>query len=92
MRVEELGPQRAHGDDASTALVKVTLDEASVIGIFPHRKPGTGRAPRVHDLGICPVPGTDPFEKIEDQGVDRVAHVGPSILERSACRNGIRPG
>jgi hypothetical protein len=92
MRVEELAPERTHGDDASTALLTVKLEEASVIRIFPHRKPGTGRAPRVHDLRICPVPGTDPFEKIEDQGVDRVPHVGSSVLERSAWRNGIRPG
>src|SRR5262249_48995383 len=74
MRGEEFPSERTHRDEASAALQPVALDEASFIRIFPHRKTGTGGAPRVHDLGIRPAPGADPFEKIEDQKVDRVGH------------------
>jgi len=52
----------------------VMLDEAALIGFFPNRKSGTGRAPSVNDLSIRPRFGADPFEKIEDQSVNRIWH------------------
>jgi hypothetical protein len=89
VRGEELPTEATHGDQAPGALAAVTLDEAPLVGVFPHRKTGTGSPPRIHDIGIPLPEWTEPFEEIEDQGVDRVGHGGRNVIERSTCRKGV---
>src|SRR5262249_7032569 len=93
MRLEELPSQRTHGDEASSTFLPATLEKASFIRILPHGKTGTRGAPSIDDFCIRPASGTDPFEKIEDQAVDRAGHLARSVLKRGRCRNGCRmPG
>ena len=50
------------------------LNEAACIGFFPNRKLRTRRAPSIDNLSIRSSFGTDPFEEIKDQHVNRVWH------------------
>jgi hypothetical protein len=70
----------------------VILDVATFIGLFPNGESGTGRAPSLHDLSIRPGFGTDPFEEIEDESVNRIGHgytswVIPAGLRIAATSN-----
>ena len=58
-------------------------DEAAVVGVFPHREFGAGRAPGIHRLFVGPVASCEPFKEIEDEILDDdVGHFGfrPSII------------
>ncbi len=46
---EKLTPNRGHRDHFE-AVFKMTLYEATLIGIFPNRKTGAGGAPCIHYL------------------------------------------
>ena len=52
------------------------FNEASFIGFFPNRKPRTRRAPDFDHFPIGPPIGTNPFQQIENQNIDRVRHAG----------------
>jgi hypothetical protein len=62
--------------DCPSSVLHIMGHEAAIVGVFPDREFGTGGAPGVHDFCIRPASGADPFEKIEDQAVDRVGHLG----------------
>ena len=69
---EMLLPKGGQANDCSDAVLESTRYEAPITGILPYRKAGTRGAPRGHDLGIGLRIGPDPFEEIEDQGVDGI--------------------
>src|SRR5262249_31337060 len=70
-----------HGDDGPDTLAMLTLDETTVVGVLPHGKARARAAPGVHDFGVRSRLGTDPFEKVEYQGVDEVGHCWlPSVF------------
>ena len=52
----------------------VMLDEASFMGLFPHRKARAGRSPSFDYLGVWPRVRTDPFKQVKDQSVYGVRH------------------
>ena len=51
-----------------------TSHKATVVGVLPYRQTWTRCAPCVEYLGVRTGVGADPFEEIEDQGVNRVEH------------------
>jgi type III restriction enzyme len=59
----------------------VILEEAPVVGLFPNRQSGAGRAPSLNHLAIRPCFGTDPFQQIEDQSLNRIRHGCTSFAE-----------
>src|SRR5678816_942037 len=57
------------------------LDEAALVGLFPHGKARTRGAPGVKDLGVRSRFGTQPFEQIENQILDGFfAHLPSSAM------------
>lgn len=74
MPFEKLPPEWRHGDDGSAPLLISTLHEAALIGILPDGKARARRPPRVDDFGVGSRLRADPFQKIENQGVDGVGH------------------
>lgn len=57
-------------DECTDTRGAMTCDEASVVGVLPHRQAGTRRPPRIEHLGIGARARSHPFEEVEDQGVD----------------------
>jgi len=62
----------------------VALDEASVVGVFPHRKAGTRRPPGIEYLGVGARAAPQPINEIKYQAVEVVSHKGPVNHRRSA--------
>jgi len=52
----------------------VMLDEASLIGLFPHRKARAGRSPSFDYFGVWTKVRTDPLKQVEDQSVYGIRH------------------
>src|SRR5687767_10458083 len=74
---DEVRSFRRHGDDGSCAGPMAALDEAAFDRLLPDREPGAGRAPRLHHLSVRPRIGADPFQKVENEGVEPVGHALP---------------
>ena len=49
-------------------------DIATGIGLLPHREAWARGAPSLDDLRVRPGLGADPFEKVDDQGVNGIRH------------------
>jgi hypothetical protein len=65
-----------HRDERTASWRVMTRDEASVVGILPHRQARTRRPPRLKHLSVGAGRGTNPLEKVEDEGVAGVRHSG----------------
>src|SRR5262245_17337185 len=92
---EELCPHRGYRDQRLRVVRTVMLEEASVVGLFPNRQSRAGRAPSLNHLAIRPCFGTDPFQQIEDQSLNRIRHgctswgcpqVGRGARQTASCR------
>ena len=64
--------------DTETTRLVMTLDEASLAGVFPDGKAGTRRPPRIEYLGVRARVGPQPLKEIEDQAVDAASHRNPA--------------
>jgi hypothetical protein len=74
MLCEENAPRRGNRyEDPDTRLV-LMVDETPGVGFLPYGEPRTRRAPRFDDFGVGARLGANPFEKIKDQGFDRIGH------------------
>ena len=67
--VEERNARGRQSDKAGRCLY-----QAPIRGIFPHGELRARGAPRVHGVGIRAIFAADPFQQIEDQILDGVAH------------------
>jgi len=83
MRAEELAPERTHGDDASTALLTVTLDEGSVIRIHPVAR-------RDHPLATCGTPIPPALLRAHPQIVLRDSGHDPAAPSLNVLEGGVR--
>src|SRR5262245_47228282 len=83
----------------------LVVEETPTIGFLPYGKPGTRCAPGFDDLGVGAGIRADPFEKIKDQGFDRIGHrfclvsgktrsLGPRLADiiAAGCRKQKRSG
>jgi len=71
--VEELAPQRCQRH-VWLVIARMTCHKSTVASLLPHGQARTRRSPRVEDLSVGSRVGTDKFEKVEDEGFDRVGH------------------
>jgi hypothetical protein len=51
---------------------RLTVDEATLLSGLPNRQAWARRAPGLEDFGVGAWARADPFEEIEDEGVDSV--------------------
>ena len=81
--------------DDGAAFNDLHFDETAIVGVFPHWQPRAGCAPGVHHFLVSPLPYGYPFDEVQDQVFDWVAHVvqdnglGP---RRSNDGLGLAPG
>ena len=68
------GPGHGHRNVLAAPGRIMTLDKASVVGVFPHRKARTRRPPRIEHLEVGALARTQPFKEIENQVVEVVRH------------------
>ncbi len=71
-----LRPRGGHRDECTASRLMMTRDEASVVGVLPHRQARARRPPRVEHLGVGAGVGTHPLEEVEDQGVAGIGQSG----------------
>src|SRR5215831_3564941 len=50
------------------------VKEALLVGLLPHREPGTRGAPGFDDFGVRPRVGTNPLKQVKNQSVYWVCH------------------
>jgi len=71
---EETAPRRGNGYQDPDINLMLTLDKTPGVSFLPYGEPRTRRAPRFDDFGIRARIRTNPFEKVKDQGFDRLGH------------------
>jgi hypothetical protein len=59
-------------DERAALRCLVACDKASVVGVLPHGQARARRPPRVEHLRVRARFGSDPFEEVENQGIDAV--------------------
>jgi hypothetical protein len=57
---------------------RLTVNEATLLSGLPNRQAWARRPPGLKDFGVGAWVRADPFEEIEDEGVDSVGHDGLS--------------
>ena len=77
----------------ATSLV-LTLDKASQVGFFPHRKTWARCAPSLHDLRVAARLATEPFQQIKNERFNGIRHhrsSGGGGALRSLARSATAP-
>jgi len=74
MLAEKLPSQSRNADIGSLTALVTAFDEASFIGLLPHRQTGARRSPGFDHFRVRPPARTDPFQQVEDQCVDGGVH------------------
>ena len=78
MLAQVLRPGGGNGDAGAAFRCRLTVNEATLLSGLPNRQAWARRPPGLKDFGVGPWVRADPFEEIEDEGVDSVGHDGLS--------------
>jgi hypothetical protein len=78
MLAQVLRPGGGNGNAGAAVRCRLTVNEATLLSGLPNRQAWARRPPGRKDFGVGPWVRADPFEEIEDEGVDSVGHDGLS--------------
>jgi hypothetical protein len=78
MLAQVLRPGGGNGNADAAFRCRLTVNEATLLSGLPNRQAWARRPPGLKDFGVGPWVRADPFEEIEDEGVDSVGHDGLS--------------
>jgi hypothetical protein len=78
MLAQVLRPGGGNGNAGAAFRRRLTVNEATLLSGLPNRQAWARRPPGLKDFGVGPWLRADPFEEIEDEGVDSVGHDGLS--------------
>ena len=81
MLAQVLCPRGGNRDAGTAFRCGLTVDEPTLLSSLPNRQAWARRPPGLKDLGVGARARADPFEEIEDEGVDSVGHDGLSRRE-----------
>jgi hypothetical protein len=72
MLAQVLRPGGGNGNAGAAFRCRLTVNEATLLSGLPNRQAWARRPPGLKDFGVGPWVRADPFEEIEDEGVDSV--------------------
>jgi hypothetical protein len=75
MPAQVLCPGGGNRNSGAAFRCRLAGNEATFLSGFPNRQARTRRPPGLEDFAIGAWARADPFEEIEDEGVDSVGHV-----------------
>jgi hypothetical protein len=78
MLAQVLRPGGGNVDAGAAIRCRLTVNEATLLSGLSNRQAWARRPPGLKDFGVGPWVRADPFEEIEDEGVDSVGHDGLS--------------
>jgi hypothetical protein len=76
MPAQVLCPGGGNRNSGAAFRCRLAGNEATFLSGFPNRQARTRRPPGLEDFAIGAWARADPFEEIEDEGVDSVGHDG----------------
>ena len=78
MLAQVLRPDGGNGNAGAAFRCRLTVNEATLLRGLPNRQAWARRPPGLKDFCVGPWVRADPFEEIEDEGVNGVGHDGLS--------------
>ena len=81
MLAQVRGPGGGNRNAGAAFRYRLTVDEAALLSGLPNRQAWARRPRCLEDFGVRAWARADPFEEIEDEGVDSVGHDGLSRRE-----------
>jgi hypothetical protein len=83
---EESAPQKGDGYEAPDTRLVLMVDETPGVGFLPNRKSWARGAPSFYDFGVGTQIGTNPLEKVKDQGFNGIGHRRLGVVGRVQAR------